>query len=184
MSGSSDYRKGDAGTWRDRRPMETGDNPIHITGSSSSSVSGSRYSASIGYSTKVDEPDMTHRLDVDVEGPSSAFDAANEFLSSASEALKKGGKASGKYEFLNDLNCSDVPFDTVDTRIHIPEIGPDDIGAPIAFLGAIKKECPELVYDGILEMARSYMGMRNTYHITSGAGDDSITVEQKVEGLS
>ncbi len=182
MGNNSDYRKGNEGTWRDRRPMEAGDNPIHLSGSSSSSFSGSRYSATVGYSTKVDEPDMTHRLDVDVEGPASAFDAANEYLAGAAEQLKRGGQASGKYEFLNDLNCSEVPF-AVDTRIHIPEISSDDIGIGIAFLGAIKKECPELVYDGVLEMVRSYMGIRNTYHITSGAGDDSITVEQKVEGL-
>ena len=59
----------------------------------------------------------------------------------------------------------------------------DELGAAIGLIGAFNKECPQLRIDGIIEMVKSYAGMRNTYHVTSDAGDSAITAIQKVERL-
>ena len=57
------------------------------------------------------------------------------------------------------------------------------MAAAIGLLGAFSKECPQLRINGIIEMVRSYAGIRSAYHVTSPAGDPTITAEQKVEGL-
>ena len=116
------------------------------------------------------------------EGLASAFDAANEFLAGVSNAFRRRDY-SGKYSFLRDFKCSKLPFTSIDTRLYVPEMNMDEVGAAIRLIGAVNRECPQLKIDGILEMVRSYAGLRNTYHVTSGVGDNTITAEQKVEGL-
>lgn len=176
------YRKGTGSTWRDRRPTFTDSNPIHLNSSVSSGFSGSRYTASVGYGIKADDPDMTHRMDIDIEGPSSAFDAANEFLS-AVEAAFRHRDYSGKFSFLKDFKCRSLPFTSIDTRLYAAKLTMDELGAAIGLIGAVNRECPELRLDGVMEMVKSYAGIRNTYHVTSAAGDPTFTAEQKVEGL-
>lgn len=176
------YRKGTGSTWRDRRPAFFDTNPVHINGQTSSGYSGSRYTASVGYNIKVDDPDMTHRMDIDIEGPASAFDAANTFLAETADAFRRRNFV-GKFNFLRDFKCSRLPFTSIDTRLYVPKMDMDELGAAIGLIGAFNKECPQLRIDGVMEMVKSYAGIRNTYHVTSSAGDPTITAEQKVEGL-
>ena len=178
----SGYRKGSGSTWRDRRPTFFDSNPVHINGRTSSGFSGSRYTASVGYNIKVDDPDMTHRMDIDIEGPSDAFNTANVFLAEAADAFRRRSFV-GKFDFMRDFKCSRLPFTSIDTRLYVPKIDMDELGAAIGLIGAFNKECPQLRIDGIIEMVKSYAGMRNTYHVTSDAGDSAITAIQKVERL-
>lgn len=176
------FRRGTGSTWRDRRPKFYDSNPIHISSRTSTSSSGSRYTATIGYNIKLDDPDMTHRMDIDIEGPASAFDAANAFLANVSSAFRRRDY-SGKYSFLRNFKCRRLPFTSIDTRLYVPKMDMDELTAAIGLIGAFNKECPQLKIDGIIEMVRSYAGIRSAYYVTSSAGDDTITAEQKVEGM-
>ena len=119
---------------------------------------------------------------VDIEGPESAFDKANAFLAEADEAFRKG-HLTGKFSFMSDYECAHLPFTSIDTRLYVPEMDMDETSAALGLIAGLNKECPQLSIDGIVEMVRSHAGMRNTYHVISDAGDDSITAEQEIEGL-
>lgn len=180
---SSAFLKGSGGTWRNRRPLFYDSDPIHINERISTGFSGSEYTATFGCDIQVDDPDMTHRMDIDVEGPSSEFDAANAFLAGASDALRQRSYT-GKYAFLRDFKCRRMPFGSIGTRLYVPKLDGDEVADAIGLLAAMNQECPQLRIDGIIEMVKSYAGIRNTYLVTSGAGSSTINVQQKVEGLS
>lgn len=177
------YRKAAGSTWRDRRPDFDNVDPVHIRSHNSFSDNGSGYySSTISYSVDVDKPDMIYRLDMDIEGPESAFAKANAFLADAAETFKKR-RFTGRFSFMSDYECGRLPFTSIDTRLYVPEMDTDESSAALGLLAELNKECPQLSIDGIMEMVRSYAGLRDTYHVTSVAGDDTITAEQKVEGL-
>ena len=177
------YRSVVGPSWRDRRPIYEDSDPIHISSHNSFSEDGSGYySSTIRHSIDIDEPDMTHRMDMDIEGPESAFDKANAFLAEADEAFRKG-HLTGKFSFMSDYECAHLPFTSIDTRLYVPEMDMDETSAALGLIAGLNKECPQLSIDGIVEMVRSHAGMRNTYHVISDAGDDSITAEQEIEGL-
>ena len=170
-------------SWRDRRPIFDNVDPVHIRSHNSFSDNGSGYySSTISYSVDVDEPDMIYRLDMDIEGPESSFSKANSFLADAAEAFKRR-RFAGRFFFMRDYECNRLPFTSIDTRLYVPRMDMGEMTAALGLLAELNKECPQLSIDGIVEMVRSYAGMRNTYHVTSVAGDNTITAEQKVEGL-
>ena len=177
------YRSVVGPSWRDRRPDFDNVDPVHISSHNSFSDNGSGYySSTIRYSVDVDEPDMIYRLDMDIEGPENAFVKANAFLVDAAEAFKKR-RFIGRFSFMSDYECVRLPFASIDTRLYVPEMDTSETSVALGLIAELNKECPQLGIDGIIEMVRSYAGIRDTYHVMSDAGDDTITAEQKVEGL-
>lgn len=180
-SSASAYKKGTS-KWRSRRPSFSDSNPNHMTGSGLSGHNGSSYSASVGYQLNIDKPDMTHRMDIDVEGPARAFDDANAFLSEVSSAFRSRNYT-GEFSFLRDFKCSRLPFTSIDTRLYVSALDADEVSPAIGLIGAVNSKFPELAFDGVVEMVRSYAGLRTIYYITSRAGSSTVNVEQKVDGL-
>ena len=181
---SDGYRKGSGGTWRDRR-LTCFDAGLRISlnRNASSGPSDSGYRSVFDLNVEPVDSAMTHRVDIDIEGPSSAFDAANAFLSEAADSFRRKDFV-GKFDFLSGLECTRLPFTSIDTRLYVPEIDLDEINAAITLIGALNKECPQLRLDGVIEMVRSFAGRRNIIYIKSDAGDPTMTIEQEYESLS
>ncbi len=181
---SEGYLRPTSGTWRsrrsklvDRRSASFG--PTSVASGWNGDTFGVRRSTTIS----VPEPDMTYRMDVDVEGPASAFDAANAFLARAHDAWRRRD-FSGEFSFMLELKCGRLPFSAIGVVTSVERMDVDEVGAAIALLANANDAAPQLKVDGVIEMVYATAGgFRNTYLLSSPAGSRQLNVEQKAEGL-